>query len=129
MDAPSAEDLRASLDPLDLVQQKIVAGLFAVMIQNPQKVKDREWMAEQVTSMTLYAGEFTVDTPHEGVAAVQAYLQQHAAQLMTAALMLFQRVGLEMQPRMEEGFTVDDALKQGLRYLPDLRQPEGDDGA
>ncbi len=130
MDSPTAEDVRASLDPLDLVQQKIVAGLFTVMIQNPRQVKDREWMAEQVTQMTLYAGEFPADTPQDGVSAVQGYLAEHASRLLAAAILLFQRVGLDMAPRMAEGFTLDDALEQGLTYLPSLRDlKDAGDGA
>ncbi|MDA1267024.1 MAG: hypothetical protein O2816_18240 [Planctomycetota bacterium] len=121
MDAPTTEDVRSSLEPLDLLQQKIVAGLFTVMIQNPQQVKDREWMAEQVTQMTLLAGEFAADTPQDGVGAVQTYLQDHAARCLSAALLLFQRVGIDMAPRAEAGFSLDDALEQGLTYLPSLR--------
>ena len=34
MEAPTPEDVRSTLAPLDARQQKIVAGLFTVMVQN-----------------------------------------------------------------------------------------------
>ncbi len=123
MDCPTPEEVRRAVDPLDERCQKIVAGLLTVMIQSPDRVRDREWMAEQLTHLTLLAGDFEAASAQDGVAEVQAFLQTNAEELVCAALLLFQRVGLDMAPRVEEGFTFDEAMTQGLGYLPALRTP------
>ena len=132
MEAPTPEDVRSTLAPLDARQQKIVAGLFTVMVQNPPKVRDREWMSEQLTHLTLLAGDFEADTPADGVQVVQDYLRVHAMELVSAAILLFQRVGLDLAPRAEEGFTIEDAMKVGLSYFPPSeldQEPEDGSGS
>ena len=42
----SPAGLRATLAAFDPRQQKIVGGVVAVMIENPERVRDREWMVE-----------------------------------------------------------------------------------
>jgi len=123
MSAPSPEEVRAALAPLDGRDQKIVAGLLGVMMQNPARVRDREWMARQLTELAVLAGGFEAASPDEGVRVVQAFLRDSAARLLEAALLLFQRVSLDMAPRATQGFTFQDALRQGLGYLPAMSRP------
>ncbi|MEX1023949.1 MAG: hypothetical protein WD226_02625 [Planctomycetota bacterium] len=115
---PNPNDVRASLAPLDDRQQKIVAGLFTVMIQNPTRVRDDEWVAEQLTHLALIAGEFEADSPADGVEAVERYLGAHSVRLLTASLLLFQRVGLDLAPVAKDGFTAEDAVRRALEYFP-----------
>jgi hypothetical protein len=121
MAEPSPAEVRSALAPLDAKGQKIVAGLLTVMIKHPQKVRDREWVAEQLTHLVLLAGDIEADSVQDGVAAVQGYLQEHAEALVTGALLLFQRVGLDMAPRAAEGFTFEEAMQQGLSYFAPQR--------
>lgn len=121
MAEPTPDDVRRTLAPLDARGQKVVAGLLTVMIKSPEKVQDREWVAEQLTHLVLLAGDFVADSVQDGVASVQAYLQEHAEPLVTGALLLFQRVGLDMAPRAEAGFTFEEAMQQGLSYFTPLR--------
>jgi hypothetical protein len=118
MDAPTPADVRQALADFDDTRQKIVAGMLAVMVKHPQQVRDREWIARQLTELTLAAAEFEADTPQDGVKAVQGYLQANAEGLVTASLLLFERVGLDLAPRAEEGFTFEDAMRCGLEYFP-----------
>lgn len=118
MDAPTPEDVRRALAPLDVRQQKIVAGLLALVMREPARVREREWMAERLTQVTLLAGEFEADTPAEGVRVVQEYLRLQAETLLNATLLLFQRVGLDLAPRAAAGFSFEEALRVGLDYLP-----------
>ena len=120
MDPLQPEDVRRALASFDTRQQKIVAGLFADMIHEPSRVKDREWVSERLTNVTVLAGEFEADNPQAGVDAVRTYLQAHAPELLRASLMLFQRVGLDFAPRAKEGFTYEEALRAGLEYLPSI---------
>lgn len=123
MDAPTPDDVRRALADLDVPRQKIVGGMLTVMIKNPQQVRDREWMARQMTEFTLVACEFEADTPQAGVQAVEAFLQANAEELMRASLLLYQRVGLDLAPRKAEGFTFEDAVRSGLEYLPSAGGP------
>ena len=122
MAEPTPDEVRTALAPLDARGQKIVAGLLTVMIKHPQRVREREWVAEQLTHLVLLAGDFEADSAQDGVAAVQGYLQEHAEGLVTAALLLFQRVGLDMAPQAAEGFTFEEAMQQGLSYFAPRRE-------
>jgi hypothetical protein len=125
MDSPTPDAVRAALAGFDARHQKIVAGLLFVMMRAPERVREREWMAEQLTRVTLLAGELEADTPADGVAAVQAFLRSHATELLDAALLLFQRVALDLAPRAAAGFTVEEALCVGLGYLPPAEPAPG----
>ena len=74
MEAPTQEDVRGALAGFDDQRQKIVAAMLTVMIENPTRVRDREWIAEQLTQVTLLAGEFEADTPEASILALQEYL-------------------------------------------------------
>jgi hypothetical protein len=112
------EAVRRALAPLDPRSQKVVAGLFGVLIRDPERVRDREWLAQRLAEVTVLAGEFPADTPQEGVRAVQEWLQEHAATVLRATLLLFERVGADLAPRVAEGFTFEEAVALALSYLP-----------
>lgn len=124
------ETLRAKLAQLGPREQKTVLGLFTVMIQNPARVRESEWMSEQVTHLSLMAGEFDADTPQAGVEAVQSYLAVHAEPMLETATLLFQRVGLDLQPKVQAGesFTSEDAVNLALSYLAPAAQEKSDEG-
>lgn len=129
MTAPTAGDVRRSLAALDVARQKIVAGMLAVMIREPARVRDREWMAERLTEMVVHGAGLEADSPGDGVRAVQEYLHVHAGELLAASLLLFQRVGLDLAPRAAEGFELEDALRLGLAYLPSIEgEPQAPGG-
>ncbi len=115
---PSPEAVRASLAHLDERQQRIVGGLFAVMIKSPAQVREREWMTQQLTEITVLAGDVDADSADAAINAVREYLQVHAEELLRSSLALFQRVGLDLAPRAQQGFSFEEALKIGLAYLP-----------
>lgn len=117
MESPPPAEVRAALAPLDAREQKIVAGMLTVMIQHPSRVRDKEWISEQLTHLALLAGEFEVDSAQAGVQAVQDYLQARANELVRASFLLFQRVGLDLAPRAAEGFTFEEAVARGLEYF------------
>ena len=118
MQPPTPEDVRRTLEDFDASSQKIVAGMLTVMIRDPERVRDREWVSEQLAQMTLLAGGFEADSPEAGVRAVESYLKANAERLLRASLLLFQRVGLDLAPRAEAGLTFEEAIECGLSYLP-----------
>ena len=95
MDFPDPDVVRRALANLDARDSRIVAGLLAMMMREPQRVRDREWMAERLTQVTLLAGELEADTPKDGVRRVQEFLLERAEPLLGAALLLFKRLGLD----------------------------------
>ncbi len=115
---PTPESVRRALAALDTRKQKIVSGLIAIMIQNTARVRDREWICEQLAEVALLAGEFEADTLADAVQAVKTFLETHAEELLTASYLLFQRVGLDLAPRAKAGFTYEDAMRSALEYLP-----------
>lgn len=125
-DAPSPESTRAALRELDARGRKIAIGLFSVMITEPMRVKDREWMSQKLTEVTLLAGGLEADAPDATVRAVQESVREHAPQLLRAAFTLFQRVGLDLAERAPDGKGLEfaDALQGALDYLP----PGDDEG-
>ena len=124
MEACTPGDVRAALAGLDAHQQKIVIGLLSVMISEPQRVREREWMAERLTELTLLTGEFEADSPQDGVQAVETYLLENSGHLLRASILLFQRVGLDLAPRASAGgFSFEDAVQCGLSYMPGTAKP------
>ncbi len=121
MAAPTPEEVRSALVDFDARHEKIVAGMLTVMIKNPNRVRDREWMAEQLTELTLLASEFEVKSTPDGVRVIQDFLQRHSEELLRASFLLFQRVGLDLAPRAAEGFTFEEAMECGLQYLPSAK--------
>ena len=118
MSEPTPAEVRQALAHFDGRHQKIVTGLLVAMMQSPTRVKEREWIVEQLAELTLMTGEFEDATPESGVEAVKAFVQAHADELLNGAYLLFQRVGLDLAPRATGGFSLEDALKIGLEYLP-----------
>lgn len=115
---PSPDDVRSALAPFGVRQQKIVSGLFGAMIQNPSRVRDREWVSQQLTEMAVAAGEFEADSSTDAVQALQDFLQGNAAEMLNACFLLFQRVALDLEHKASSGFTFDEAMRMGLEYFP-----------
>lgn len=118
MNTTNPDDVRGALAELDITEQKIVSGMFTVMVQEPSRVREREWMGEKLAQMTLMAGTFDADDPSEGVAAVELYLKPRSEKLVRASFLLFHQVALDMQAQ-PDGFTFEDAIKAGISYFPD----------
>ena len=117
MEPPSRDQARQTLSELDPRQVKIVAGLFAKLIKEPTRARDQEWVLQQLTEITVLAGEFEADSPDQAIRAVQDYLQTHAEALLRASFLLFQRVGLDLKA-LDQSFTFEDAMHSALGYLP-----------
>lgn len=116
----SPDDLRRRLAALDTRSQKVVAGLVAVMMRHPARVREREWMAEQLASVALLAADVEAASVQAAAADLQAWLRPRAEGLLEAALQLFGRAGLDLAPRAAT-LTPEEALAHALNYLPGTR--------
>jgi hypothetical protein len=103
--------LRRRLAALDARQRKIVGGVLAVMIENPERVREREWISEQFTQVVLLACGF------EDVGSVQAYAREQIDLLLSACYELFTVTAEDLAPRVREGVTREEALAHALDYL------------
>ena len=108
--------VRAELAAFDERQKKIVGGVVAVMIQNPEAVRDREWISEQFTQVTLLACGFEdLDDAQEGLTQVQEYARENIGPILNACFRLFLRVAADMQER--DGPTQEEAVARALDYF------------
>tara|TARA_R110002126_G_scaffold22899_5_gene81207 strand:- start:4553 stop:4915 length:363 start_codon:yes stop_codon:yes gene_type:complete len=119
MNLPTPDVVRADLARLDTRQQKIAVGLFGVLVSEPTRARDKEWVSEQLTQLTVLSEDDAPDDPQAAVQAVQVYLEDHANLLLEATFLLFQRVGADLAPKSARGFTFDQAMQLALGYLPD----------
>ena len=128
-EAPDRDALRATLADFDDRQRKIVGGMIAVMIENPHRVREREWISEQFTHVTLLASGFEdVASVQAGMDQVQAYVRTNVTPLLNACFLLFLCVAEDMEGREDEA-TTEEAVIQALRYFPGGTQsttPAGD---
>jgi len=115
MDA-SPEEVRERLASLDARSQKVVAGRVTVMMRHPARVREREWMAEQLASVALLAGDVQGDSAQAVAEALREWLRPRADGLLEAAFLLFGRAGLDLAPRAGT-FTPEEALAHALGYL------------
>lgn len=122
---PTPEEMRAELAQLDTMQQKIAGALMPVLFQNAEKLRDREWVAEQLSQVTLLALELDrtpepgeVGAGPEDLARVQSYVRDNRDVVLNACFRLFLRVGQDMAGRAEKGFSLQEATVQALSYMP-----------
>lgn len=110
--------LRQRLASLDARQRKIVGGVLAVMIENPERVREREWISEQFTQVVLLACGFEdVGSVQEAVERVQGYAREQIDPLLSACYELFTVTAEDLAPRVREGVTREEALAHALDYL------------
>ena len=119
MDTPSPEEVRQALAHLDARRQKIVAGLFAVMIKDPARVRDREWIAENFTRLAVAAHGFDESGEvDEEVQTIQRFVQLSMNQVLDVAFPLFAQVAAELSAEKGPGkFSLDDACQRALSYF------------
>jgi len=110
--------LRTTLAGFDERQQKIVGGVIAVMIENSDRVKEREWITEQFTQIVMLSGDLEqVERVDQGIDAVQAYVQTNIDPILSACYRLFQIVAEDLAPRAKEGLSREDAVAHALGYF------------
>ena len=110
--------LRATLAAFDERRKKIVGGVIAIMIEHPERVRDREWIAEQFTQVSLLACGFDdVASAMRGRERMQAFVQENIHPVLNACYRLFQVVGADLAARDEPASTQEDAVAHALSYL------------
>lgn len=115
---PDRETLRADLRALDTRQQKIVGAMVGVLVRNPARAREREWVVEQFTHVVLLAGDLEhVENAEQGVEAVRSYVAANLDRLLNAAFGLFLRVAEDLADLDPDRRTPEAAMERALAYL------------
>lgn len=120
MALPDRDALRAQLTHFDDVERKVVGGMLAVIFAAPDRIRDREWMAEQYTQVALVTGQFEeAEHAHEGFERAREWIRAHIGEHLGACIALFVHVAEDMrrQHGEEGGFSAADAMVQALGYF------------
>ncbi|MFT7680472.1 MAG: hypothetical protein ACI8QC_004478 [Planctomycetota bacterium] len=110
-DLHDRDTLRETLAAFDPIQTKITGGVLAVMFRTPDKVRDREWIAEQFSEVALLATDF------DEVEAAQEFIRAQISPILNACYALFQNVGEDLAARADEDLGLADAMNQALSYF------------
>jgi hypothetical protein len=98
---PTADEVRAMIRPLTAVDRKVIGGITAWMMAEPQRVRDREWIAQRFVEIAAQAiagaapdedGATTDD-----VEQVRAFAQTRMPDLMAAATAVFVRTADDLR--------------------------------
>lgn len=121
--------MTAPLDPrrlheaaleLDERQQKIAVAMIAAMIEHSDRVRDAEWIGEQLArtiSLALdVANDAALDSAAEGVDIVQRYANEHSRVLLSTAFGIFGQVAITLQQRGGP-ITGEAAMAEVMRYF------------
>ena len=115
---PTPDETRALIAPLDDLDRKVLGGLVALWIAAPDRVRDREWTAEQFVHLATVAHGFAGDGPAttDDVERIRTYAQRRLEALVRIAFALFVRIADDLRPRGAEA-TFADAQAAIARYL------------
>ena len=123
---PSPEDLKAQLMGLGEDERKVIAGMVVLMMKEPDKVRDREWLMEAYTHISSQALEMGDERLDE----LKALIQERRDLVLNASFALFFRVA---QDAAQAGGTptLAQATVMAMAYFTDGPSPtfEPVDGA
>jgi hypothetical protein len=90
---PTPEGLRAELDGLDQEERKVVGALIVVMMREPARVREREWLLEayaHIASQALEMGD-------EQLEQLRDWVRTHRDRVLNASFRLFLRVAEDLR--------------------------------
>ena len=90
---PEPAILRAELASLSQEARKVVGGLVVVMMREPERVRDREWVLENYTLLASDA----LGLGNAEVAELQAFVQSERDGILNATMRLFLRVARDLE--------------------------------
>ncbi|MGE3175582.1 MAG: hypothetical protein AB7O97_23360 [Planctomycetota bacterium] len=101
---PTADAVRALIRPLDDLDRKVLGGLIALMIAEPGKIRDQEWLAQSFVQVSVVALGVAEDAESADATAtdadverVQQYATARMPDLVLAAASLFVRTAEDLR--------------------------------
>ncbi len=117
--APTPDEVRALVQPLDDLDRKVLGGLVALLMSHPGRVRDREWIAEQFVAVATVAHGFDDQggpATSDDVERIRAYAADRMGRVVGVGLALFVRVAADLHAR-GAAFTFADAQAAVGGYL------------
>lgn len=98
MQAPTPEEVRALIDTLDSLDRKVAGGVLTLLMREPEKVRDEEWLAERFVEVAVVAHGFPEDgtATTDDVEVVRTYAEARRRPILNAAIALFVRTAVEL---------------------------------
>ena len=96
MEIPDRPTLRAGLAALSPAASKTAAGVIVVMMREPGRVRDREWLAEVFTRVAAKALEFPEPLGPEHSRELQRFVRREHRNVLNLCAALFVRVAEDL---------------------------------
>lgn len=115
---PTQDEVRQQIRPLDELDRKVLGGMVALLMREPHRLRDREWVAQQFVQVAVVAHGFQGEGDEastDDVERVRLYANLRMAAILDAALALFVRVAEDL--RSTQGATLEMARGLVHGYL------------
>jgi hypothetical protein len=115
---PTQDEVRQQIQPLDALDRKVLGGMVALWMAEPQRVRDREWVAQQFVQVAVVAHGFQGEgdgASSDDVERVRLYANLRMAAILDIALQLLVRVAEDL--RGTQGATMAAAHECLRGYL------------
>ncbi len=102
-DAPTPEEVRELIAPFDARDRKVLGGVVALLMSEPARIRDGEWLNERFLQVATFAHGFDEEGGAEvaggtdAVELVRGYAEQRRRPILNAAIALFVRTAEELQ--------------------------------
>ncbi|MFT4709371.1 MAG: hypothetical protein ACI8Q9_000491 [Planctomycetota bacterium] len=115
---PSPEELKAQLMGLGADERKVIAGMVVLMMKEPGKIRDREWLLEAYTHISAQA----LEMGDERLEQLKELVQERRDLVLNTSFALFFRVA---QDAAELGGTptLAQASVMAMAYFSDGPAP------
>lgn len=96
--APTPNEVRALLAPFDALDRRVTGGVITLLMRDPEKVRDQEWLAERFVEVAVVAHGFPEDgsATTDDVEVVRLYAEARRRAILNAAIALFVRAAVEL---------------------------------
>jgi len=98
----------------DATQKKVLGAVLTTMLRHHDRVRERQWIAEQYVSAVAPALEDAADM-QAGVARVRDHARAQRQTILNAAYRVFAQAARDLSTR--RSFSYEDAVEQALGYF------------
>jgi len=124
MQLPDRDALRAQIADFDALQQKVAAAMTLVLIREPGQIRDREWVAEQLTHLAAKAHGYEDDPTPEQLEGLRGWILENRDAVLNASFAVFAHTAQELQESGVGGeLTFAVASQVALAYFATPEEP------
>lgn len=117
-EVPTPEAMHEMVRPLSDLDRKVLGGLVALWMAQPDKIRDKEWTSEAFVHVATVAHGFSEDgqATSEDVEVIRKFAEARMPDVLRVGFALFVRVANDLQQR-EGGFGFENAQECVRVYL------------